>query len=228
MRCPSLRQRIPMTSSHSSPNSPPLPLLLSRTSFHTYLLCIQHTTYHTTVIHMMISLKAIAVLPLLAAGGATAFSLSMSSALIVQNKGGGHGELGFQLAKNLQSNPKITSITILQDKACNDSKEPFASYATDIPNVEVIKADLADETMTAADMQALLKQQSFDYVWDNASKGAVGAGKAVIDSAKEWDSKLLTYVSSAGIYQPNDIFPMPETTPVKESAGQVQYEKYGK
>lgn len=175
----------------------------------------------------MISFKAIAVLPLLAAGGATAFSLSMSSALIVQNKGGGHGELGFQLAKNLQSNPKITSITILQDKACNDSKEPFASYATDIPNVEIVKADLADETMTAADMQALLKQQSFDYVWDNASKGAVGAGKAVIDSAKEWDSKLLTYVSSAGIYQPNDIFPMPETTPVKESAGQVQYEKYG-
>ena len=174
----------------------------------------------------MISFKAIAVLPLLAAGGATAFSLSMSSALIVQNKGGGHGELGYQLAKNLQSNPKITSITILQDKACNDSKEPFASYATDIPDVEIIKADLADETMTAADMQALLKQQSFDYVWDNASKG-VGAGKAVIDSAKEWDSKLLTYVSSAGCYQPNDIFPMPETTPVKESAGQVQYEKYG-
>jgi len=63
-------------------------------------------------------------------------------------------------------------------------------------------------------------------VWDNASKGAVGAGKAVVDCAQVWDSKLLTYVSSAGIYQPNDVFPMPETTPTKESAGQVQYEKY--
>jgi len=149
----------------------------------------------------------------------------MSSALIVQNKGGGHGELGFQLAKNLSSNPKISSITILQDSACNDSKQPFASYASDIPNVNVVKADLADESMTAADMQSLLKQP-YDYVWDNASKGAVGAGKAVIDSAKEWNSKLLTYVSSAGIYKPNDVFPMPETTPTKDSAGQVQYENY--
>ena len=172
----------------------------------------------------MVSYKSAIVI--LHVGSASAFSLSMSSALIVQNKGGGHGELGFQLAKNLQSNPKITSITILQDSACNDAKEPFVSYASDISDVNVIKADLADESMTAEDMQSLLKQP-YDYVWDNASKGAVGAGKAVIDCVKEWDSKLLTYVSSAGIYQPNDVFPMPETTPVKESAGQVQYEKYG-
>ena len=43
-------------------------------------------------------------------------TLSMNSALIVQNKGGGHGELGYQLAKKLQSdyNDVITSITILQ------------------------------------------------------------------------------------------------------------------
>ena len=132
-------------------------------------------------------------------------SLSMSSALIVQNKGGGHGELGFQLAKNLSSNSKITSITILQDSACNDSKEPFASYASDIPDVKIVKADLADESMSSDDMQKLLDGKSFDYVWDNASKGAVGAGKAVVDCAKAWNSKLLTYVSSAGIYQPDDV-----------------------
>ena len=51
----------------------------------------------------------------LLAGGlavSNAFSMSMSSALIVQNKGGGHGELGFQLAKNLSSNnSKISSST---------------------------------------------------------------------------------------------------------------------
>lgn len=152
-------------------------------------------------------------------------NLFMSAALIVQNKGGGHGELGFQLAKNLSSNPKITSITILQDDACKDSKEPFASYATDIPDVRVVKASLGDESMTAADIQALLGQ-SYDYVWDNASKGAEGAGKAVVDCAKEWNSKLLVYVSSAGIYKPKDDFPMPETTPVKDTAGQVLYEKY--
>ena len=113
--------------------------------------------------------------------------------------------MGFQLAKNLSSNSKITSITILQDSACNDAKEPFASYASDIPDVKIVKADLADESMSSDEMQKLLDGKSFDYVWDNASKGAVGAGKAVVDCAKAWDSKLLTYVSSAGIYQPDDV-----------------------
>jgi hypothetical protein len=65
--------------------------------------------------------------------------------------------------------------------------------------------------MTSATVQSLLGD-SYDYIWDNASKGATGGGKAIIDCAKEWNSKLLTYVSSAGIYKPNDIFPMPENT----------------
>ena len=171
---------------------------------------------------------ALAILAI-GAGTTSAFSLSMNSALIVQNKGGGHGELGFQLAKNLSTNEKITSITILQDSACNDAKEPFASYSSDIPNVKIVKADLSDESMTADTMQTLLGGSSYDYVWDNASKGAVGGGKAVVDCAKQWNSKLLTYVSSAGIYKPDGVFPMPElTTPVKDSAGQVQYEQYAK
>lgn len=152
--------------------------------------------------------------------------LSMSSALIVQNKGGGHGELGYQLAKKLKDS-KITSITILQDSACNDKKEPFKSYGTDIPDVKVIKADLADETMTAEALQAILGEgSSFEYVWDNASKAPTGAGKAMCDLAKAWGTKLYTYVSSAGIYQPNGTFPMPETTPVKSSAGQTQFDNY--
>jgi len=156
-------------------------------------------------------------------------SLFMSSALIVQNKGGGHGELGYQLAKKLSSNPEITSITILQDVACNDSKEPFKSYATDLPDVKVIKAPLGEETMTASDLQKLLGgDASFTYVWDNASKGPEGAGKAVCDCAKTWGTKLFTYVSSAGIYQPpkDAVFPMAETTPIKASAGQAKFEAY--
>lgn len=151
-----------------------------------------------------------------------------ASALIVQNKGGGHGELGFQLAKVLEGNDKIDSITILQDEACKENAEPFKSYATDLPNVEVVKAPLGDESTTAETLQGLLGGKSFDYVWDNASKNAEGAGKAVCDCAKAWNVKLLTYVSSAGIYQPgpNGPFPMPETTPIKESAGQNKYCEY--
>ena len=135
----------------------------------------------------------------------TSSTYLQSSALIIQNKGGGHGELGLTLSKQLSTNPKITSITILQDDACNDEKEPFVSYSSDIPDVNIVKANLADEEMTADDMKKLLGDKSFDYVWDNCSKGAVGAGKAVIDCAMSWDSKLLTYVSSAGIYQPDDV-----------------------
>lgn len=155
-------------------------------------------------------------------------SLCMSSAIIVQNKGGGHGELGFQLARTLSSHPKITSITILQDDACDDTKEPFQSYSSDIADVKIVKASLGDD-MTADRLQELLGvDTTFDYVWDNASKGPVGAGKAVCDAAKNWNCKLFTYVSSAGMYQPSDDgpFPMPETTPVKDSAGQNKFDEY--
>ena len=120
----------------------------------------------------------------------------------------------------------MTSVTILQDSACDDAKEPFSSYQIDIPDVKIVMADLADESMTAATVQGLLDGASFDYIWDNASKGAKGSGKAIIDCASLWSSKLLCYVSSAGVYLPADEFPMPETTPVKETAGQVEYERH--
>ena len=183
--------------------------------------------------------RVAALLALLSASSVSAFTAASpksrqssalcASALIVQNKGGGHGELGYQLSKVLEKNDKIDSITILQDEACKDTSEPFKSYATDLPKVKVIKAPLGDESMTAASMQSLLGEgTTFDYVWDNASKSAEGAGKAVCDCAKAWDVKLLTYVSSAGIYKPgaDGPFPMPETTPIKESAGQNQYDQY--
>jgi nucleoside-diphosphate-sugar epimerase len=133
------------------------------------------------------------------------------------------------LAKKLSTNSKITSITILQDDACNDSKEPFKSYSADLPNVKVVKAPLADESMTAATLQSILGEgATFNYVWDNASKGPVGAGKAICDCAKDWGVDLFTYVSSAGMYVPDasTTFPMAETTPVKASSGQAQFDAY--
>lgn len=137
--------------------------------------------------------------------------------------------IGFQLAKNLSSNPKITSITILQDDACKDDQEPFKSYSSDLPDVKVVKAPLGDESMTSEKIQSLLGEgESYDYVWDNASKSPKGAGQAVPDLCKEWGVKLLTYVSSAGMYTPSDdtVFPMAETTAIKESAGQALYDQY--
>jgi len=153
-------------------------------------------------------------------------SLDMSAALIVQNKGGGHGELGYQLAKNLMNNEKITSITILQDDACNDAKEPFKSYEADLPDVNVIKAPVG-EGLSAEQLKTYLGDATFDYVWDNASKNAEGSGKAVLECSKEWGVKLHVYVSSAGMYTPaaDGPFPMPESTPIKAGAGQNLYDQ---
>lgn len=165
-----------------------------------------------------------------ARSGAT--SLSMAKALIVQNKGGGHGELGFQLAKKLTDSDKIDSITILQDKACNVETEPFKSYSSDIPDVNVIFADLGDASLDTKAMQKLLggDDAKFEYIYDNFSKGPEGSSKSLCDIAKDWDCvKLYTYISSAGMYQPTDDteFPMAEsTTPIKESSGQAKMDNY--
>lgn len=155
-----------------------------------------------------------------------------ATALIVQNKGGGHGELGYQLAKVLEAqySDKIDSVTILQDEACKDDQEPFRSYASDLPsNVKVVKAPLGDGSFDANAMQTLLGTDArFDVVFDNASKKPEGAGKACADCAKNWGVDLYIYVSSAGMYQPgpDGPFPMPETTPIKSSAGQAQFDNY--
>lgn len=49
-------------------------------------------------------------------------------ALIIQNKGGGHGEIGYHLALNL-AKEKGMKVTILNDKY-SESKEPFKVRAT--------------------------------------------------------------------------------------------------
>ncbi len=154
----------------------------------------------------------------------------MAKALIVQNKGGGHGELGFQLAKKLETYDKIDSITILQDKACDLEAEPFKSYASDIPDVEVVFADLAADLDESAMQDLLGTDSKFEYIYDNFSKGPEGSSKALCDIAKAWDCvKLYTYISSAGMYQPTDEteFPMSEaSTPIKESSGQNMMDQY--
>ena len=187
--------------------------------------------YRIAFVCLAASTSALAFAPRLPGGRATAgtTSLSMSAALIVQNKGGGHGELGYQLAKTLSSNPKITSITMLQDDACKDDQEPFKSYASDLPDVKVIKASFSSD-LDESSLQSILGDDArFDYVWDNASKGPEGAGKAVADCAKQWSVKLYNYVSSAGMYTPaaDGNFPMPEdSTPIKVTSGQALFDQY--
>lgn len=161
---------------------------------------------------------------------ADATSLSMARALIVQNKGGGHGELGFQIAEKLSADEKIDKITILQDNSCDLEAEPFKFYSSHLPDVDVIYAKLGDESMDAKSIQDLLGGEEFEYIWDNYSKGPEGSSKALCDIAKDWGClKLYVYISSAGMYQPTDAteFPMSEaTTPIKASSGQAKMDNY--
>lgn len=56
---------------------------------------------------------------------------TIGKALIAQNKGGGHGELGYHLALKLIE--KDISVTVLQDGAGkNKEKQPFARYCTSL------------------------------------------------------------------------------------------------
>jgi nucleoside-diphosphate-sugar epimerase len=110
-------------------------------------------------------------------------------------------------------------------------------YGTDLPSiVNVIRAPLGDESVDATRMQSWLnngdeENTKFEYIFDNFSQGPQqgGSSKAICDCAKQWNCQLYVYVSSAGMYQPNEYttFPMPEdTTPIKETAGQAQQDAY--
>mmetsp|Transcript_24701 Transcript_24701/g.41183 ORF Transcript_24701/g.41183 Transcript_24701/m.41183 type:complete len:374 (-) Transcript_24701:157-1278(-) len=135
-------------------------------------------------------------------------------ALIVQNKGGGHGTVGYNLCKELiAANPSL-DVTILQD-ACDYSKPPFSSY----DELKALGANIV-ETKIAESVPDL--SGSFDYIVDNWSKDATNAAVA-IDIAKASNSKQLLFVSSAGMYKPADASPHVETDAVKDNgARQVE------
>jgi hypothetical protein len=112
----------------------------------------------------------------------------------LQNKGGGHGEIGFSLAKLLSAgNHKVT---ILQD-ACDKATQPFSCY-DQLKGVSIVDTKLKD----VAQMKTFLASGTkFDAVVDNNSK-SVEAATAIADAVKSYgaDSQYL-YVSSGGMYK---------------------------
>ena len=116
-----------------------------------------------------------------------------ATALVVQNKGGGHGEIGYHLALKL-AKEKGLKVTMIQDSACKQDKPPFNSYA-DLAQagVEVKMADLSNGGLAAA-MQGV---QPCEYVFDNQNI----CPKDVQNLVKPWNPKVYAYVSSGGMYQ---------------------------
>ena len=89
-----------------------------------------------------------------------------SSICILQNKGGGHGEIGFALARRLSTSAAPTKVTIVQDSSYKKTAQPFSAYPSLSPLVTVVEAALSD---TAA-VGALLSAGDFSAVVDNNYK----------------------------------------------------------
>jgi len=144
----------------------------------------------------------------------------VSSVLIIQNKGGGHGEIGFHLAKELVSKGK--AVTILHEGPGPNAKEAHRAYGELDSSVKVLwGGDLSDADASIS----MLDGASFDAVVDNWSKSPELIAPYA-EAAKGWGVSNYAYVSSAGMYTPEkgDFGAISETCGVK-SSGQRQAEE---
>jgi len=138
-------------------------------------------------------------------------SLSSGKVLIVQNKGGGHGTIGYQLCKEIKAIAPNVEIAILQDK-CNYAKPPFSSYKElESLGVSIIEAKLSSETVTLPDA---ISQFQPTYVVDNWSKSSSNA-TFITNLAKSDAIKQVLFVSSAGMYKSSNSIPVIETDSTK-------------
>lgn len=139
------------------------------------------------------------------------------AALIVQNKGGGHGELGYHLALKL-AKEKGLKVTLLQDSAAKKDKPPFSSYSDlEAAGVQLKWADLAGGGLAAA----IDGVGPVDYVFDNQNV----VTKEVQSKVAAWKPKAYAYVSSGGMYKPVGDGPLVESGAVKEDNEQLGNER---
>jgi len=138
-----------------------------------------------------------------------------ATALIVQNKGGGHGEIGYHLALNLKN--RGIAVTMINDSAAKQATPPFDSYGDlQAAGVNVIWADLSNGGLPGAMAQV----QPCDYIFDNQNI----CPKDVQATVKAWNPKVYAYVSSGGMYVPTE-GPLWEGGAVKEDNKQLSIER---
>mmetsp|Transcript_5849 Transcript_5849/g.17515 ORF Transcript_5849/g.17515 Transcript_5849/m.17515 type:complete len:355 (+) Transcript_5849:1457-2521(+) len=146
--------------------------------------------------------------------------VTMADVLVIQNKGGGHGEIGFHLAQHLVS--RGDAVTILHEGDGPNPKEAHRAYGELPSDVKVIwGGDLSE----AAVCLAKLEGASFSAVVDNWSKSPEAIAPYAT-AAKAWGVSNYAYVSSAGMYTPDkgDYGAVGEECAVK-SSGQRQAEE---
>ena len=119
------------------------------------------------------------------------------AALIIQNKGGGHGEIGYHLALQLVKEMGM-EVTVLHEGP-NKGKPPHNAYGDlDAAGVKVI---WCDDLKDSAACLGALGGASFGAVVDNWSKSPEDIAPYA-DAATAWGVKHYAYVSSAGMYTP--------------------------
>ncbi|KAH8055957.1 NAD dependent epimerase [Aureococcus anophagefferens] len=111
-------------------------------------------------------------------------------AVIVQNKGGGHGEIGYHLAKALAA--KDLDVTIVQDASATKEALPFKLY--DELSATVAWCDMGD----AAAVEKACAVDGLTHVYDNFAKSPADAAP-MMAAAKSSDA-FYAFVSSAGMY----------------------------
>lgn len=119
----------------------------------------------------------------------------MAHALIVQNKGGGHGEIAFHLAKALRA--KGVDVTIVQDAAAKASKPPFSRYESELSDCSIAWCDPTDSAAVAA---ALAGRPALTHVFDNFAKSPAECAPALDAALASPAFQLFAFVSSAGMY----------------------------
>lgn len=120
---------------------------------------------------------------------------NMAHALIVQNKGGGHGEIGFHLAKALRA--KGVDVTIVQDSAAKATKPPFNKYESELADCNVVWCSPTD---SAAVSSALAGKAPLTHVFENYAKEPSDCEPALAAALASPEFKLFTFISSAGMY----------------------------
>ena len=134
--------------------------------------------------------------------------LSGKSVIIVQNKGGGHGTVGYGLCQQLKKLHPDLAITLLQE-TCNRKNQPFASYGElESLGVKIVEGNVPEVA------SSLASSGKFDYVVDNWSKKADNAAH-VIDLAKSCGAQQLLFVSSGGMYKGGGVMPCTESSDIK-------------
>eukprot|EP00669_Euglena_mutabilis_P003356 TRINITY_DN1430_c0_g1_i1.p1 TRINITY_DN1430_c0_g1~~TRINITY_DN1430_c0_g1_i1.p1 ORF type:complete len:519 (-),score=170.23 TRINITY_DN1430_c0_g1_i1:138-1652(-) len=146
-------------------------------------------------------------------------------ALIVSNKGGGHGEIAFHLALALRA--KGLQVQLINDNGGKDvtSKPPFSQYGqltaagVEISFVDLSKPGALDATTCPPGHLC----RAYDYIFDNQNV----CQRDVANLATQCGA-FYVYVSSGGMYIPGDRFPMKESTPSKgaDSNEQRKHELY--